>query len=60
MYRNGFENLIIWLLLFVFFGPVLAIALTDSLDAVVLQVTPYLGTVGIVVLAFLALRMFFR
>jgi len=60
MYRGGFETLVVWVVLFIVFGPLAAAHLTQSLDTVVAQVTPYVGLLGGVVLVFLALRMFFR
>ncbi len=58
--RSGFETLVIWALLFVVFGPMVAAMLTDSVDQIVSTLAPYVGLAGVVVLVVLALRMVFR
>ena len=52
---DGFERLVVWLLVFAFFGPVLAVQLADTIDQVLLTMAPY---ASVLVLAGLSVYVF--
>lgn len=53
---GSFDRFVIWLLAFAFFGPALAVRLTDSIDDVIVTLAPYATVLVVAALVIFTVR----